>query len=97
MLWLFLTLTTVVFVVYLLRSKISLEVEEPEILEEIEQTPEGKMMVSVAKRQAERNGVGIVVYKNNIYTIRGSHCPKPNTFAYYKAVEKSMEEKFRKD
>jgi hypothetical protein len=97
MFWLFLTLTLVVFVVYLLRSKINLDVEAPGILEEIEQTAEGKMMVSVAKRQAERNGVGVVIYNNNVYTIRGSNAPKPNTFAYYKAVEKSMEEKFRKD
>jgi len=97
MLWFFISLTLIVFVVYLLRLKISLEVDASDVLENLEKSPEGKMMLSVAKRQAERNGVGVILYDGNIYTVRGSNAPKPNTFAYYKAVEKSMEEKFRKD
>jgi len=104
MLWEWVTLAfSLIFVfailVYLLSTN-PMEIDASEILEELNKTEVGKLKLKAAKQQAEKNGVGIVIHEGNMYTIRGQNCPKPNTWQYYKAVEKSMEEKqgiYRKD
>lgn len=94
------SLIIVGLVSYFLLTPFNLEIDASDVLTELEKTEIGRLKLKLAREQAERNGVGIVIHEGNMYTIRGSHSHKLNSWEYYKAVEKSMEEKqgiYRKD
>jgi len=66
------------------------------IIDILNSTDLGALKLKNARKQAEKNGVGVLLYEGNIYSIIKKDGPLRGSKEYNLALEKSMKEKFLK-
>lgn len=88
-----LMLLSLIGVILLKREKIRQEKESMENLKRVMASELGKFKIDLAKRQARRNGVGVVIHEGKVYTLMDERSPLKGTLEFKQAYEKSMEEK----